>query len=232
MENLVEIQNGEVVVSSLDVAERFGKRHDHVLRDIETLIGGLPKSGDTQTMFHLDSYTNKQNGQSYPIYLMNRDGFSLLVMGFKGKKALDWKLKYIKAFNRMEKELNEVRAETIRHEAIRLAGKEARKELTANIAKFKCEGYGQRMTGITIGKWTNYIYLAVFGMKANEIKNTFDIKSIRDYLDPDELAKVDGAETMCSLMIREGKSDEYIRETLKNVFGIVDLNESHKQIGD
>lgn len=108
MNDLVRIDNKQVVTDSRNVAEHFGKRHDHVLRDIENLIGGLPKNGDTPEMFHLDSYINEQNGQSYPIYLMNRDGFSLLVMGFTGKKALEWKLKYIEAFNAMEAWLKKV----------------------------------------------------------------------------------------------------------------------------
>lgn len=41
------------------------------------------------------------------MYIMNRDGFSLLAMGFTGKKALEWKLKYINAFNEMERQLRE-----------------------------------------------------------------------------------------------------------------------------
>lgn len=53
-------------------------------------------------MFHKgeskDSY-----GRSKPCYFMNRDGFTLLAMGFTGKQALDWKIKYINAFNQMEK---------------------------------------------------------------------------------------------------------------------------------
>lgn len=56
-------------------------------------------------MFCKTTYVNKQNNQTYPMYLMNRDGFSLLVMGFTGAKALEWKLKYIQAFNEMEKDL-------------------------------------------------------------------------------------------------------------------------------
>ncbi|MDY5481880.1 MAG: Rha family transcriptional regulator [Veillonella caviae] len=46
-------------------------------------------------------------GQQFPFYLMNRDGFSLLAMGFTGKKALQWKLKYIEAFNEMEETLKQ-----------------------------------------------------------------------------------------------------------------------------
>lgn len=98
-------QNGEPVVSSLQIAENFEKRHDHVMRGIEDILRGLPKNGDTP-MFYKTEYTHEQNGQTYPMYLMNRDGFSLLVMGFTGKAALEWKLKYIQAFNEMEKKLS------------------------------------------------------------------------------------------------------------------------------
>lgn len=101
---ILSTQNGEPVASSLQIAESFEKRHDHVMRGIEDILRGLPKNGDTP-MFYKTEYTHEQNGQTYPMYLMNRDGFSLLVMGFTGKAALEWKLKYIAAFNAMEKKL-------------------------------------------------------------------------------------------------------------------------------
>ena len=100
------MQNGEPVVSSRQIAESFEKRHDHVMRDIEDIMRGLPKNGDTP-MFYKTDYVHEQNGQSYSMYLMNRDGFTLLAMGFTGKAALEWKLRYIAAFNEMEKKLAE-----------------------------------------------------------------------------------------------------------------------------
>lgn len=102
---ILSTQNGEPVASSRDVAKRFGKRHDHVIRDIEELIKGFPKNGDTP-MFFKTEYSHPQNHQKYPMYLMNRDGFSMLAMGFTGKEAVQWKLKYIEAFNQMEKQLS------------------------------------------------------------------------------------------------------------------------------
>ena len=104
MENKIKIttSNGELVVSSRQVAENFGKEHSKVIRSIE----GIANFGDTQGMFHKVSYVNEQNGQEYKEYLMNRDGFSLLVMGFTGKEAMEWKIKYIEAFNAMEKKLS------------------------------------------------------------------------------------------------------------------------------
>lgn len=95
--------DGITVVSSRKVSENFGKRHDHVCRDVDVILESLPKSGDTPQLFYRTTYIHPQNKQEYPEYLMNRDGFSLLVMGFTGAKALEWKLKYIQAFNDMEK---------------------------------------------------------------------------------------------------------------------------------
>lgn len=102
MQELVYVKNDEAVCSSLEVAERFNKKHKNVLRAIENLLEGLPKNEPTPELFRKSSYIEEQNGQRYPLYYMNRDGFSLLVMGFTGKRALEWKLQYIKAFNTME----------------------------------------------------------------------------------------------------------------------------------
>ncbi len=102
-EIILSTQNGEPVASSRQIAENFGKEHKHVLRDIENLIGGESKIG-LSSMFFKSEYISAQN-KKLPEYLMNRDGFSLLVMGFTGKAALEWKLKYIAAFNEMEKKL-------------------------------------------------------------------------------------------------------------------------------
>ena len=100
--DLVEIRNNQVVVNSRDVAEHFSKRRDHVIRDIENLIKkDVPKIGAMFQQVELpDSY-----GRMQKAYYMNRDGFSLLVMGFTGAEAIEWKLKYIEAFNAMEKKL-------------------------------------------------------------------------------------------------------------------------------
>lgn len=103
--NLITLDtSGQPVASSRDIAEHFGKEHKNVLRDIETLQEGMLNFEQTP-MFFKTTYIHPQNGQEYPMYLMNRDGFTLLAMGFTGKAALEWKLKYIEAFNAMESEL-------------------------------------------------------------------------------------------------------------------------------
>jgi anti-repressor protein len=101
MSDLVIIDKGQVVVSSRKVAEDFEKRHDNIIRDIETLKKDSLK---IEEMFHLTTEPDAY-GRNQKLYLMNRDGFSILVMGFTGHRALEWKLKYIDAFNRMEKML-------------------------------------------------------------------------------------------------------------------------------
>lgn len=126
MDELVFLQKEEAVTTSLIVAEKFHKRHNDVLRAIENLLGGLPKNA--QTLFKKSYYIEKQNGQSYPMYYLNRDAFTLLVMGFTGKRALQWKLDYISAFNLMESLLRE-RTTTIWIET-RKQGKLTRKSET------------------------------------------------------------------------------------------------------
>lgn len=114
MENLVKIENNQVVVSSRDIAEHFEKMHKNVLKIIDELVA---QNQATKNMFFETS--REYRGQNFRYYLMNRDGFSLLVMGFTGAKALEWKLKYIAAFNAMEQQLksaqpiDDLRAERI-----------------------------------------------------------------------------------------------------------------------
>lgn len=105
MNNLINItnQNGSLVVSSREVAKNFGKQNQHVMQAIRDLETSVKNSTNLfiESVYE-DSYGRKQNE-----YLLTRDGFSLLVMGFTGKKALEWKLKYIEAFNKMENALKE-----------------------------------------------------------------------------------------------------------------------------
>lgn len=102
-------QNGEAVTSSRDVAKRFGKEHKDVLKAVKNLAA---QNCAAKSMFYPATFENR--GKSYPMYLMNRDGFSLLAMGFTGKEAVEWKLKYIEAFNAMEQQLARQREKRIK----------------------------------------------------------------------------------------------------------------------
>ncbi len=81
MKDLVfKSSKGNPVTTSLLVAEKFGKRHDHVLRDIRNIISNSSTQNWGQ-YYYLSSYKDL-SGKSNEMYIMNRDGFSLLVMGF------------------------------------------------------------------------------------------------------------------------------------------------------
>lgn len=100
--NQIELvnRNGIVVVSSRKIAEDFGKQHKDVLESIREIQKGAAEK--SATLFIPSRYKHEQNKQWYPEYLCTRDGFTLLAMGFTGQKSLEWKLKYIDAFNKME----------------------------------------------------------------------------------------------------------------------------------
>lgn len=104
MENLNIInKNQELLVSSREVSKNFNKEHKNIKRDIKKLISS---NLSVSIMFFENMYMDSQN-RIQSEYIMNRDGFSLLAMGFNGKEALEWKLKYINAFNKMEIQLRE-----------------------------------------------------------------------------------------------------------------------------
>lgn len=105
MENLVTLIDGMPMVSSKHIADSFGKIHRNVTRDIENTLKELD-SDFAALNFEQSEYTSLQN-KKLPCYMMTRDGFALLAMGFTGKKALEWKVKYIQAFNAMEEALLE-----------------------------------------------------------------------------------------------------------------------------
>lgn len=95
--------NDTARVDSLFVAEFFEKRHDHVIRDIRKITA--PKSGLSDNFIHSnfksDSYKDS-TGRKLPCYFMTRDGFTMLVMGYSGQKAMKFKELYIRRFNEME----------------------------------------------------------------------------------------------------------------------------------
>lgn len=111
MKELVFSNNGQAMTNSLLVAEKFEKNHRDVLSVIDELVKGSAEfsAPPTETnkssllqMFEETTYIHPQNKQEYRMYLMNRDGFSLLVMGFTGQRALQFKLDFIQAFNQYE----------------------------------------------------------------------------------------------------------------------------------
>ncbi|WP_225440598.1 Rha family transcriptional regulator [Ligilactobacillus salivarius] len=99
------MHNQQAVTTSLILANAFEKEHKNVIRAIETKIGEL-KIEQSSKMFSKGEYTNSQNKRQ-PMYYLNRDGFTFIAMGFTGRKADEFKLKYIDAFNRMEEQIKQ-----------------------------------------------------------------------------------------------------------------------------
>ena len=120
MNNLVIMKDQQAVTSSLQVAETFGKEHRAVLKAIDDLKEGLAQK--YADLFCEDTYIHPQNKQAYRVVYMNRDGFTLAVLGFNNtQKVLEFKLKYIEAFNQMEKEIQQPKLPTSKRELALLA---------------------------------------------------------------------------------------------------------------
>ena len=129
MSDLVVVNNGQVVVSSRQVAENFRKRHADVIRSIESHISDLLLTDAKVRWFYESSYADGK-GEQRKEYLMNRDGFSLLVMSFNNTRdVLEWKLKYIQAFNAMEEQLKKpIQIPQTYAEALRMLADEVEKK--------------------------------------------------------------------------------------------------------
>lgn len=125
MNELVVMKDQQAVTSSLQVAETFNKNHRDVMKRVRDLTA---QNIAVEKMFVQSTYMNKQ-GHQQPMYYMNRDGFTLLVVGFTGKKAMEFKLKYIEAFNQMEKQIRNYGGYKIPEnmsEALQLAANQAK----------------------------------------------------------------------------------------------------------
>ena len=109
MNNLVIMKDRQAVTDSLKVAETFEKEHRNILKRARNLTA---QNGAVEKMFFESTYINQQ-GHEQPLIYMNRDGFTLIAMGFTGKKALDFKLKYIQAFNEMENRIRHPKSERL-----------------------------------------------------------------------------------------------------------------------
>lgn len=104
---IVITTDNHVFTTSLLVAEKFDKKHFHVLRDIENIIKNCPDKRFNESNFGFVNYQDAKN-ETRPMVNLTRDGFTMLAMGFTGSKAFLWKIAFINAFNRMEAKLNEL----------------------------------------------------------------------------------------------------------------------------
>ncbi len=188
------------VVSSLDVADTFGKEHARVLRDIREL--------DCSNEFRLgnfaeSSYINSQN-KKQPMYLITRDGFTLLVMGYTGDKAMKFKEAYIKQFNAMERTLQGKLIEREKGIAVRQSLTKALQQSAEN----------ERMHGHAYSTYTNCIYKVLFGKNAKQLREEFGIgkkDNLRDYLSVEDLKAVQSMECLVSGLVDCGWGYDQIK---------------------
>lgn len=197
MNDLVEIKDGQPVVNSLKVAEKFNKAHRDVLKAIRNL--------DCSSEFILrnfaqSSYTNKMN-KTVPCYLMTRDGFSFLCMGFTGKEAAKWKEAYIKAFNQMERQLLREQ-DKLEWKQARLQSKEVRKSVTDTISRFVdyATNQGSKSAKMYYANITKMEYAALELVdKGNKVPSGF-----RDTLDMMDLCFLATAEQIAKQSLHVG----------------------------
>ena len=211
---LVEIKGKkneeQLVTSSREVSASFEKQHYHVIRDIEGMKKDVSNFG---AMFYESEYKDSY-GRSQKMYLMNRDGFSLLAMGFTGTKALEWKLKYIDAFNKMEIELKRLYEERKQWEIERAKGTVIRHMLTDTI---KMKVMDSPHKKFAYPNYTKLIYKVLFNKSLKELQESLGVKnkeSVRDYLTADDLRDIETMETLVSSLLNCGFSYDKVKEFL------------------
>lgn len=229
---LVEIvgkRNEEkVLTTTRKIANNFGKEHKEVIRAIEgqkdsdgkTKHSGLALQIMQRGDIPLESYFIKseyesENGRKYTEYLVTRDGFSLLAMGFTGKEALDWKIKYINAFNAMESELKRIYTERQQWQIERDKGVVIRHILTDTI-KMKIADSPHKK--FAYPNYTNLIYRTLFDKTAKELEQEYGVKpkeNLRDYFTGGDLEKVQSMEMLVSSLIGCGWGYAEIKEFIQ-----------------
>lgn len=170
----VSLHAGRPATTSLEVANFFGKRHDNICRDIRGLIESTPENfralNFEETFRTIPGPNNSERQETY--FILYRDGFMLLVMGYTGKKALAMKLAYIEAFNRMEEEL--------------ARQKEAARNITQDIVDFTgtlsitpSSVADRKPLRALVGSWAQVSGLP-FAACWNQLKAAFNIANIKE----------------------------------------------------
>lgn len=205
---LVFVENNTPLTSSRLVAEKFGKRHDLVLRDIRDIFKLAEDARKIEGMFHETTYADKY-GREKPMYTMNYDGFTLLTMGFTGAKAFKFKLDYIDQFNRMKAALEKLaNKDALAWQKMRQLGKQPRKLLTRAIQTLEAY-FAEREKTFPQG----YLY----GHLTNVIQNALSIdKGSRDEQSIRKLNQLDQAEDIAGNVILTNIASKKI-ETLAEI---------------
>lgn len=180
-------QNDQVLTNSLLVAEKFGKRHADVIRSIDNILNTEDELLNAKMRLAFVSTTYEDStGKSNPAYIMNQKGFSILVMGWNGIKALKFKNEFYDAFEAMERSLKEIKTPQTYAEALRrLADEVEAKEQIQYQLEQKTEQLDESKEWYSIKRWAkehnmNWRCINWRRMKALSYGFGYEIKKIFD----------------------------------------------------
>jgi Rha family phage regulatory protein len=190
----------ELTTTSKIISVRFGKAHTEVVKSILRI---LSDEESTVMYFHDCEFINNK-GVSYRGYEVTRDGFALLAMGFTGKKALSWKIKFLKAFNAMEQTLLK-QQKSVDWMAARLQGKAIRKNTTDTIQDFVeyATAQGSKNARMYYANITKMEYKALDILEQSKQV----VGNFRDTLDLMQIGFLQVAENIASLAMKKGMDD-------------------------
>lgn len=193
--NLVEVNKDEIFCDSLVVSKKFGQKHAYTVRTIKKLIEDI---SDLRVISNHPKVVEEERvyrGTKYTAYLMNRPFFSLLAMRMKGKKAIEWQLKFNNAFYEMEKRIlqGQVNDSDSSWISSRSQGKIARKEETDAIKIFVeyATAQGSQSAKYYYKHITNATYkaLGLMAQKDPKLRNSMSIYEVSQLLLAEKLAK-------------------------------------------
>ncbi|GHU57458.1 hypothetical protein AGMMS49975_23080 [Clostridia bacterium] len=196
--NLYE-HDGEAYCDSLQVADEFRKQHKNVLQTIENLDCG---EEFRRLNFKPSDYKNAQN-KKQPRYLITKDGFMFLVMGFTGKKAALIKELYIKRFNQMDNFIKSLFTARMEYP-----------ELTDAIKSAHAEPKHYHFSNEN-----NMLYRVALGMDAKAFREKNGIEAgcvIRPYLSTQQITVVERLQKFDAGLIDAGFDYEVRKRLLEN----------------
>ena len=232
------IKENTVYITSRMVADKFGKAHRTVLQNIYSLRDTNDKEVRefNRSNYKLVTYRDDKQ-REYPEFLMTRDGFSLLAMGFTGTEVVKWKIKYIAAFNYMEETLRKVHTNTENPEWLekRAESKIVRKDFTATIKKFieYAKAQGSQNADRYYIHYTKMSY-GILDMLAEETRMVFH--NFRDNLEIQGLSSIVLAENAAVHWLEKGMAMgmEYhdifyfVKEKVSETIGCISLPHATK----
>jgi len=188
-------KGGVSFTTSIDVAEKFGKQHKHVLDGIRKIAEGNESFSGPN--FRPRKYIDDR-GKWQPMYEMTRSGFAILAMGFTGKKALEWKIKFEQAFSLMAQTL--LNQKNLSWQASRQQGKLSRRDETDTISDFVAYAKSQGSTKpeYYYKHLTNATYKALF-IVTDKFPGSF-----RDLLNTAQLSFLATAEHVTAKALQDG----------------------------